>query len=99
MIAIVAGLLTVAFRKNRAEVRYWLWFSASFKSQAANPSDPDRVFPAFAFRSAREHGIAVDEQAAHADAAAAFGFYSNFERAVEYTHIIDRASQPGHRFC
>jgi bla regulator protein blaR1 len=29
--AFAAGLLTVAFRKNRAPVRYWLWFSASFK--------------------------------------------------------------------
>ena len=29
--AVVAGLLTVAFRKNRAQVRYWLWLSASFK--------------------------------------------------------------------
>jgi uncharacterized protein (TIGR03435 family) len=27
----VAGLLTVALRKNRAQVRFWLWFSASFK--------------------------------------------------------------------
>jgi hypothetical protein len=31
MFAIVAGLLTLAFRKNRAKVRYWLWFSASLK--------------------------------------------------------------------
>ena len=29
--AILAGLLTLAFRKNRAQVRYWLWFSASVK--------------------------------------------------------------------
>ena len=50
-----------------------------------------QVFPALAFRTAREHGLPVDEQAAHADAAAAFGFYSNFERAVEYTHVIDPA--------
>lgn len=48
-----------------------------------------QVLPALAFRAAREHGIPVDEAAAHTDAAAAFGFYSNFERAVEYTHIID----------
>jgi len=26
-----AALLTVAFRRNRAKVRYWLWFSASLK--------------------------------------------------------------------
>ena len=55
-----------------------------------------QVFPALAFRYAREHGIPVDEQAAHADAAAAFGFYSNFERAVEYTHIIDPALDDGY---
>jgi uncharacterized protein (TIGR03435 family) len=29
--AIGVGLLTLAFRKNRAEVRYWLWFGASLK--------------------------------------------------------------------
>src|ERR1022692_984556 len=29
--AIAAGLLTLAFRKNRAHVRFWLWFSASIK--------------------------------------------------------------------
>jgi len=29
--AIMAGLLTLAFRKNRAQVRYWVWFSASLK--------------------------------------------------------------------
>jgi bla regulator protein blaR1 len=28
---IVAGLLALAFRRNRAQVRYWLWFSASIK--------------------------------------------------------------------
>jgi beta-lactamase regulating signal transducer with metallopeptidase domain len=29
--AVVAGALTLAFRKNRAHVRYWLWLSASLK--------------------------------------------------------------------
>ena len=29
--AILAGLLTLAFRQNRAQVRYWLWFCASVK--------------------------------------------------------------------
>jgi bla regulator protein blaR1 len=29
--AVLAGLLTIAFHKNRAQVRYWLWFSASVK--------------------------------------------------------------------
>jgi beta-lactamase regulating signal transducer with metallopeptidase domain len=31
LFAITATLLTLAFRKNRAQVRYWLWLSASFK--------------------------------------------------------------------
>jgi bla regulator protein BlaR1 len=31
LFAIAAWLLTIAFRKNRAQVRHWLWFSASFK--------------------------------------------------------------------
>jgi hypothetical protein len=34
-----------------------------------------QVLPALAFREAREHGIPVDELAAHADAARAFAFY------------------------
>jgi len=50
-----------------------------------------QVLPALAFRAAREHGIPVDEAAAHADAARAFAFYSNLDRAVQYTHIIDPA--------
>jgi ankyrin repeat protein len=55
-----------------------------------------QVLPALAFRLAGEHGIAVDEQAAHADAAAAFGYFSNFARAVEYSHIIDPALSDGY---
>jgi ankyrin repeat protein len=55
-----------------------------------------QVFPALAFRSAREHGIPIDEPAAHADAAAAFGYFSNLARAVEYTHIIDPALSDGY---
>jgi uncharacterized protein (TIGR03435 family) len=31
MFAAAVGLLTVAFRENRAKVRYWLWLSASLK--------------------------------------------------------------------
>jgi beta-lactamase regulating signal transducer with metallopeptidase domain len=31
LFASAAGLLTLAFRKNRAQVRYWLWLSASAK--------------------------------------------------------------------
>jgi bla regulator protein blaR1 len=29
--AVAAGLVTLAFRKNHAQVRYWLWLSASLK--------------------------------------------------------------------
>jgi uncharacterized protein (TIGR03435 family) len=31
LFAVAAGLLTVALRKNRAHVRFWLWFGASVK--------------------------------------------------------------------
>jgi bla regulator protein blaR1 len=31
LFAAVAGLLTLALRKNRAQVRYWLWLAASLK--------------------------------------------------------------------
>ncbi len=31
LFAVLAGLATLAFRTNRAQVRYWLWFSASIK--------------------------------------------------------------------
>jgi ankyrin repeat protein len=55
-----------------------------------------QVLPALAFRAAREHGIPVDEAAAHADAAAAFGFYANLDRAVQYTHVIDPALDDGY---
>jgi len=54
-----------------------------------------QVLPALAFREARRHGIPLDEKAAHADAASAFGFYSNLDRAVQYTHIIDPALDDG----
>lgn len=31
LFAAVAGLLTLVFRRNRAQTRYWLWFAASVK--------------------------------------------------------------------
>src|SRR5579863_9930042 len=55
-----------------------------------------QILPALAFQAAREHGIVVDEKAAHADAAAAFGYFSKFDRAVEFTHIIDPALDDGY---
>ena len=72
------------------------------KSQKSWPSKQScyschqQVLPALAFRAAREHGIPVDEPAAHADAAYAFAFYSNLDRAVQYTHIIDPAMDDGY---
>ena len=29
LFAIAAGVLTHVFRNNRAQIRYWLWYSAS----------------------------------------------------------------------
>lgn len=55
-----------------------------------------QVFPAMAFRAAREHGIPLDETAAHAADAQAFGYFSNFKRAVEYTHFIDPSMNDGY---
>jgi hypothetical protein len=72
------------------------------KSQKTWPSKQScfschqQVLPALSFRAAREHGIPVDEPAAHADAAFAFAFYANFDRAVQYTHIIDPAMDDGY---
>jgi len=31
LFAVAAGLLAIVFRKNRAQIRYWLWLSASLK--------------------------------------------------------------------
>jgi uncharacterized protein (TIGR03435 family) len=31
LFAVCAGLLTLGFRRNRARIRYWLWFAASIK--------------------------------------------------------------------
>ena len=67
----------------------------SWPSKQSCFSCHQQVLPALAFRAAREHCIPVDEPAAHASAAAAFGFYSNLDRAVQYTHIIDPALSDG----
>lgn len=68
----------------------------TWRSKEGCYSCHQQVLPHLAFREAREHGIAVDEAAAHTDAAWAFGFYSNPDRAVEYTHIIDPAMDDGY---
>lgn len=55
-----------------------------------------QIFPAMAFRAAREHGIPLDEAAAHTADAQAFGYFSDFKRAVEYTNIIDPSLNDGY---
>jgi ankyrin repeat protein len=51
-----------------------------------------QYFPALAFHAARQHGIPFDAAAARASDAAAFSYFSNLPRAVEYYEIIDPAS-------
>ena len=45
---------------------------------------------AFAFQSAREHGIPVDETIAHSDAVKAFN-YTDLDNAVQYNWVIEPA--------
>jgi len=52
--------------------------------------------PALALRAAREHGIAVDEGIAAADAARAFTF-ADLDRAIQYTHVIEPAMDDAYR--
>jgi N-acyl-D-amino-acid deacylase len=47
--------------------------------------------PPLAFRAAREHGIPVDEAAERLNAERAYALFSDFNRAVQYTHVIDPA--------
>ncbi len=46
--------------------------------------------PALAFRSAREHGIPLDETIARADAIRSFN-YADLDRAVQYGYVIEPA--------
>lgn len=69
---------------------------ANWYKKANCASCHQQVYPALAFQAAREHGIAIDERAAHTDAAAAFSFYSNLARAVEYFNVIDPALGDGY---
>src|SRR5260221_2467979 len=52
--------------------------------------------PALAYRSAREHGIPLDEAIARADAAKAFT-YADLDRAVQYSWIIEPAVDDAYR--
>jgi ankyrin repeat protein len=55
-----------------------------------------QVLPALASEAAREHGIPVDGKIAHADAARAFSYFANLDRAVEYTHLFAPAMNDGY---
>ena len=57
------------------------------------------TLPVIALKAAREHGIPVDEAAAQASLAHTFRMYSNLDRAVQYTHIIDPAGDDGERLA
>lgn len=52
--------------------------------------------PALAFRAAREHGIAVDEAIARADAEKAFTF-ADLDRAIQYQYVIEPAMDDAYR--
>jgi len=52
--------------------------------------------PAIALHSARDHGIPFDEAVARANAQRAFD-YSDVDRAVQYTHVIEPAMSDGYR--
>jgi ankyrin repeat protein len=56
-----------------------------------------QILPALAFRVAREHGIAVNEDIARENAVHAFGPFASIDRAVQYTHIIDPSLDDGYR--
>jgi ankyrin repeat protein len=48
-----------------------------------------QLLPALAYRSAREHGMPVDEKIARADAAQAFSTFADLDRALEHAHAVD----------
>lgn len=68
------------------------WFSKQSCSSCHN-----QILPALAFRVARQHGLPLNETVARADAAKAFAAYSNLDRAIQYTHVIDPALDDGYR--
>jgi ankyrin repeat protein len=69
------------------------WFT-SYKQVCA--SCHHQYQPALAYRAAREHGIAVDETIAHADAAKAFTF-ADIDRAIQYSYVIEPAMDDAYR--
>jgi hypothetical protein len=55
-----------------------------------------QLLPPLAFRTARDHGLTVSEDLAHASAARAFKILADVDRAAQYTHIIDPALSDGY---
>src|SRR5262245_43016228 len=84
--AAVRGL--VAIQKAQTN-----WFT-SYKQVCA--SCHHQYQPALAFRTAREHGIPVDEAIARADAVKAFTF-ADIDRAVQYSYVIEPAMDDAYR--
>ena len=52
--------------------------------------------PALAYRVARDHGVPLDEAIARADATKAFNF-SDIDKAVQYTYVIEPAVDDAYR--
>ncbi len=101
---IVAGSLAWAGnaspdRVRDAATRAIVLFQSSqkgwFSTQNCN-SCHHQYQAALAFRSAREHGIPVDEKIAHADAAKAFT-YADLDPAVQYNYVIEPAMDDAYR--
>src|SRR5579872_5407260 len=81
----VAGVKGTATRAiGRLQTSQKQWFS-----EQTCTSCHHQLFPALAFRAAREHGIPVDEKIARADVAQAFSTFTDLDRALEHAHAVD----------
>jgi ankyrin repeat protein len=56
-----------------------------------------QTLPALALRAAMDHGLKFDESTARATAVQIASIYSDLDRAVQYTHLIDPAMDDGLR--
>jgi ankyrin repeat protein len=83
-----AGRALVAIQKAQAS-----WYTSNKQVCA---SCHHQYQPALAYRVARDHGVPFDETIAHADAAKAFDF-SDIDRAIQYTHVIEPAVDDAYR--
>jgi ankyrin repeat protein len=83
-----AGRALAAIQKAQA-----LWYTANKQVCA---SCHHQYQPAIAYRAARDHGVAVNEQIARADALRAFTF-ADIDRAVQYVYVIEPAVDDAYR--